>query len=173
MVQGQDITSSRILYFLSSPRLHFGVPIAFESLYHSMFHSMPSSGLVVDVSSASCREYVVHLCIFDILKKWQNAKAGSQKRYLEQQANLALEYKWSRAKTNRVLPRECSGHSKHPLPEPQEKTTHGHHQMVNTKIRLIIFSAKDGAVLYTQQKKDWDLNFKEFTSWTSYCRIQT
>ena len=29
--------------------------------------------------------------------------------------------------------------------------------MVNTKIRLIIFfAAKDGEVLYSQQKKDWD-----------------
>ena len=31
---------------------------------------------------------------------------------------------WSRAKTNRVLPRKCSGHSKHPLPTTQEKTLH-------------------------------------------------
>ena len=30
---------------------------------------------------------------------------------------------WSRAKTNRVLPRECTGHSKHPLPTTQEKTS--------------------------------------------------
>ena len=30
----------------------------------------------------------------------------------------------SRAKTNRVLPRKCSGHSKHPLPTTQEKTLH-------------------------------------------------
>ena len=42
---------------------------------------------------------------------------------------------WSRAKTNRVLPIEHTGHSKHPLPATQEKTTHGHHQMVNTEIR--------------------------------------
>ena len=54
----------------------------------------------------------------------------------------------SRAKANRVLPRECTGHGKHPLPTTQEKTTHGHHQMVNTKIRLIIFFAtKDGEAL--------------------------
>ena len=39
---------------------------------------------------------------------------------------------WSRAKANRVLPREHTGHSKHPLPTTQKKTTHGHHQMVNT-----------------------------------------
>ena len=32
--------------------------------------------------------------------------------------------KWSRAKTNRVLPRICTGHNKHPLPTTQEKTLH-------------------------------------------------
>ena len=48
---------------------------------------------------------------------------------------------WSRAKINRVLPRKGTGYSKHPLPTTQEKTTHGHHQMVNTKIRLILFFA--------------------------------
>ena len=31
---------------------------------------------------------------------------------------------WSRAKTNRVLPRKCTGHSKYPLPTTQEKTLH-------------------------------------------------
>ena len=31
---------------------------------------------------------------------------------------------WSRAKANRVLPRERTGHSKHPLPRTQEKTIH-------------------------------------------------
>ena len=29
---------------------------------------------------------------------------------------------WSRAKTNRVLPRKCTGHNKHTLPTTQEKT---------------------------------------------------
>ena len=37
---------------------------------------------------------------------------------------------------------ENPGHSKHPLPITQENTTHGHHQVVNTKIRLIIFFAR-------------------------------
>ena len=63
---------------------------------------------------------------------------------------------WSRAKADRVLPREGTGHSKHPLPTTQEKTTHGHHQMVI--IRLItFFAAKDGEVLYSQQKHDLEL----------------
>ena len=32
--------------------------------------------------------------------------------------------KWSRAKANRVLPRKCTGHSKHPLPTTWDKTLH-------------------------------------------------
>ena len=37
----------------------------------------------------------------------------------------------------------------------REDSTHGHHQMVNTEIRLIIFFvAKDGEVPYSQQKQD-------------------
>ena len=58
----------------------------------------------------------------------------------------------------RVLPRERTGHSKRPLPKTQEKTTHKHHQMVNTEIRLIIFFvAKDEEALCSQQKQDWEL----------------
>ena len=57
-------------------------------------------------------------------------------------------------KVNRVLPREFTGHSKHPLPTTQEKIL----QMVNTKVRLMIFfAAKDGETLYYQQKQDWEL----------------
>ena len=37
-------------------------------------------------------------------------------------------------------------------------SAHGHHQMVNTEIRLIIFfAAKDGEALYSQQKQDQEL----------------
>ena len=40
----------------------------------------------------------------------------------------------------------------------REDSTHGHHQMVNTEIRLIIFFAsKDGEALYSQQKQDREL----------------
>ena len=40
----------------------------------------------------------------------------------------------------------------------REDSIHGHHQMVNTKIRLIIFfAAKDGEALYSQQKQDQEL----------------
>ena len=53
---------------------------------------------------------------------------------------------------------ENPGHSKHPLPITQENTTHGHHQMVNTEIRRIIFfAAKDGQALHNRQKENWEL----------------
>ena len=43
--------------------------------------------------------------------------------------------------------------------QTRENSTHEHHQMVNTKIRLIIFfAAKDGEALYSQQKQDQELN---------------
>ena len=41
---------------------------------------------------------------------------------------------------------------------------HGHHQMVNTKIRLIIFfAAKDLEALYGQQKQDQQLTVAQIT----------
>ena len=40
----------------------------------------------------------------------------------------------------------------------KDDSTHGHHQMVNTEIRLVVFfAAKDGDTLYSQQKQDWEL----------------
>ena len=61
-----------------------------------------------------------------------------------------------------MLTREHTGHSKHPIPTTQD-STHGHHQMVNTEIRLsIFFAAKDGEALYRQQKQDQELTVAQF-----------
>ena len=72
---------------------------------------------------------------------------------------MALSTKQSTAKANTVLPREHTGHGKHPLPTTQDQTLHMDiTRMVNTKIRLIIFfAAKDGEALYSQQKQDQEL----------------
>ena len=49
--------------------------------------------------------------------------------------------------------------------------TSTHDQMVNTEIRLIIFSAaKDGEALYSQQKQDPEPTVAQIMS--SYCQIQ-
>ena len=71
--------------------------------------------------------------------------------------------KWSRAKAKRVLPRDHTSHSKHPSSNNmRNSSSHGHHQMVNTKIRLIIFfAAEDREALYSQQKQDWELTMAQ------------
>ena len=44
----------------------------------------------------------------------------------------------------------------------REDYTHGHHQMVNIKIILIIFfAAKNGDALYSQQKQDQELTMAQ------------
>ena len=87
-----------------------------------------------------------------------NAKVGSQEIPKITPGQIwPWNTKRSRAKANRLLPREHTGHSKYPPPTTQD-FTHGHHEMVNTKSRLIIlFAAKDKEALKSQQKQDWEL----------------
>ena len=61
---------------------------------------------------------------------------------------------------NRVFPREHTGKRMQALSSnnTREDSTHGHHQMVDTEITLIIFFvAKDGEALHSQQTQDWEL----------------
>ena len=47
----------------------------------------------------------------------------------------------------------------------REDSTHGHHQMANNEIGLIIFfAAKDGEALYSQQKQDGELTVAQIMS---------
>ena len=47
----------------------------------------------------------------------------------------------------------------------RDYSTHGHHHMVNTEIKLIIFfAAEDGEALYSQQKQDLELTVVEIMS---------
>ena len=74
--------------------------------------------------------------------------------------------KWSGAKANRVLPRECIGHSIADTLFQQHKRrlyTWTSPDGFNTEIRLIIFFAtKDGEALYSQQKQDQELTVAFF-----------
>ena len=81
--------------------------------------------------------------------------------------------KWSRSKANRVLSRECTGHSKHSLPITREKTVH----MGNTR-----WSIPKSDWLYSLQPKMEKLytvsknktrSWLWLRSWTPYCQIQT
>ena len=56
------------------------------------------------------------------IKDW-NAKVGSQETP-GVTGKFGLGMQNEAGQTNRVLPRKCTGHSKHPLPRTQEKTRH-------------------------------------------------
>ena len=50
------------------------------------------------------------------------------------------------------------GSQQAPSPNARDDSTHEHHQVVNTEIRLIIFFvAKDGEALHGKQKQDQEL----------------
>ena len=60
--------------------------------------------------------------ILFIIGDW-NVKVGSQE-ITRVTGEFGLSTKQSRSKANRVLPRKCTGHNKHPLPTTQEMTLH-------------------------------------------------
>ena len=73
---------------------------------------------------------------------------------------------WSRAKANRVLPRECNGHRQYPRPVTQEKTLHmdiTRHQHGN-QIDYILWSQK----WRSSVNKTW--TWLWLGSWAPYCK---
>ena len=68
----------------------------------------------------------------------------------------------ARQRLIRVLPRERTGHSKHPLPTTEEKTLHM--DITRWSKLIIFFAAKDGKALYSQQKQDRELTVAQIMS---------
>ena len=79
---------------------------------------------------------------------------------------------WSRAKAIRVLPWECTGHSKHPLPTTQEKTLH----MDITRLSILksdwLYSLQPKMEKLYTVSKNKTRSWLCLRSWT-YCQIQT
>ena len=105
-----------------------------------------------------------------IIGDW-NAKVGSQ-----EPPGVTGKFtlrEWSRAKVNRVLPREHTGHSKHSLPTTQGETLHRN---------ITRWSILKSDWLYSLQPKMEKLytviknktgSWLWLRSWTPYCQIQT
>ena len=80
---------------------------------------------------------------------------------------------WSRAKANRVLPRERTDHSKHPLPTTQEKTLHMDITRWSTLKSDWLYSLQPKMeTLYTVSKNKTG-SWLWLRSWAPYCQIQT
>ena len=91
-----------------------------------------------------------------IIGDW-NAKGGSQETPVTGKFGLGVQNE-----AGQRLTEFCQENAlvieKHSSNNTREDSTCGHHQMANTKIRLIIFfAAKDGEALYSQQKQDQEL----------------
>ena len=107
-----------------------------------------------------------------IIEDW-NAKVGSQETPgVTGKFGLGIQNEAGQRLT-RVLPRECTGHSKHPLPTTQEKTLH---------MDIIRWSTPKSDWLYSLQPKMEKLytvnknktrSWLWLRSWTPYCQIQT
>ena len=107
--------------------------------------------------------------VLSIIGHW-NAKVESQK-YLENRQIWNTE--WSRAKTNRVLPREHTGHRKQHLPTTQEKTLHMSITRWSTLKSDWLYSLQPKLeTLYTVSKNK-TRSWLWLRSWTPYCQIQT
>ena len=65
--------------------------------------------------------------------------------------------KWSRAKANRVLPRECTGHNKHLFQQHKRRLYTWTSPDGQYQNQIVFFAAKDGEALYSQQKQDQEL----------------
>ena len=72
------------------------------------------------------------------------------------------------AKANRVLPREHTDHSKHPLPTTQEKTLH----MDITRWTILKSDSKDAEALYRQQKQDQKLTTAQIMNSIAKFRLE-
>ena len=80
---------------------------------------------------------------------------------------------WSRARTNRVWPRKCTDHNKHPLPTTQEKTLHIDITRRSTPKPDWLHSLQPKMEkLYTVSKNKTRSRLW-LRSWTPYCQIQT
>ena len=133
----------------------------------------PTQGL--NLSLLHWRQTLYHLScqgsLLFIIGDW-NAKVGSSRDTWSNRQIWPWGTEWSRAKANRVLPREHTGHSKH-LPTTQEKTLH---------MDITRWSILKSDWLYSLQPKMEKLyiinknktrSWLWLRSWTPYCQIQT
>ena len=80
---------------------------------------------------------------------------------------------WSRAKTNRVLPRERTGHRKHPLPTTQEKTLHMDITRWSTPESDWLYSLQPKMEKLYTVNKNKTRSWLSLRSWSPYYQIQT
>ena len=107
------------------------------------------------------------------LYRWMECKSRKPRNTYSYRQIWPWSTEWSKAKTNSILPKGHTGHSKHPLPTTQEKTLH---------MDITRWPTLKSAWLYPLQLKMEKLytvsknktgSWLWLRSWTPYCQIQT
>ena len=98
-------------------------------------------------------------------RKWRNTWSNRQ--------IWPWNTEWSKAKTNRILPRECTGHRKHPFPTTQEKTLHMDITRWSTLKSDWLYSLQPKMEKLYTVNKNKTRSWLWLRSWTPYCQIQT
>ena len=80
---------------------------------------------------------------------------------------------WSRAKAHRVLPREHTGHSKHPLPTTQKKALHMDITRWSTPKSDWLYSLQPKMEKLYTVNKNKTRSWLWLRPWTPYFQIQT
>ena len=99
--------------------------------------------------------------------KWLSSGSSSNRKI------WPCNTEWSRAKTNRVLPRKCTGHSKHPLPTTQEKTLHMDITRCSTPKSDWLYSLQPKMEKLYTVNKNKTRSWLWLRSWTPYYQIQS
>ena len=81
--------------------------------------------------------------------------------------------KWGRAKPDRVLPRECTSHSKHPLPTTQETTLHMDITRWSIPKSDWLYSLQPNMEKLYRVSKNKKRSGLWLRSWSPYCKIQS
>ena len=80
---------------------------------------------------------------------------------------------WSKAKANRVVPRECTGHCKYPLPTTQEMTLHMDITRCSTLKSDWLYSLQPKMEKLYTVSKNKTRSWLWLRPWTPYCQIQS
>ena len=105
--------------------------------------------------------------------RWLECKSRKSRNTWSNRQIWPWNTEWSRAKTDGVLPRKCTGYSKHSLPTTQEKTLYMDITRWSTPKSDWLYSLQPKMEkLYTVSKNKTRSQLW-LRSWTPYCQIQT
>ena len=149
---------------------------SFSSAISGLFSRLLSVTLLtwcqsLDASCCTALLYFSKYCTFHHrgleCKSWKSRDTWSNRQI------WPWSTKQSRAKANRVLLREPTGHSKHPLPTTQEKILH----MDITRWSILksdwLYSLQPKMEKLYTVSKNKTRSWLWLRSWTPYCQIQT